>query len=301
MKGIDVSTHNGLIDWEKVAATPIEFAIIRAGYGMYENQIDTRFRYNIENALANKLHVGVYWFSYAGSAEESIKEAQLCAKVIEPYKGKIDFPVYFDFEYDSERYLKEHGIVLNNETRTSLVTAFCSEITRYGWLSGVYLNQDYARNKYNMGKIKDQWEIWMAQYDTAKPKYNAGLKQYSSEAKVSGITGNVDVNESYIDYPTLIKASHYNGFESEYKSDTTNDETNPVLIERYKHYTLKITGADIDLVCGVSPGQNQAFVVNRCIKVGNARFWHITAIGEPGQEAGIYRKGHERICVCRVK
>ena len=130
MKGIDVSTHNGLIDWEKVAATPIEFAIIRAGYGMYENQIDTRFRYNIENALANKLHVGVYWFSYAGSAEEAIKEAQLCAKVIEPYKGKIDFPVYFDFEYDSERYLKEHGIVLNNETRTSLVTAFCSEITR---------------------------------------------------------------------------------------------------------------------------------------------------------------------------
>ena len=72
MKGIDVSTHNGLIDWKTVSETPIEFAIIRAGYGMYENQVDARFRYNIENALANKLHVGVYCFSYAGNAEEAI-------------------------------------------------------------------------------------------------------------------------------------------------------------------------------------------------------------------------------------
>ena len=301
MKGIDVSYHNGLIDWEKVAATPIEFAIIRAGYGMYENQVDTRFRYNIENALKNGLHVGIYWFSYAGSAEEAIKEAQLCAKVIAPYKGKIDFPVYFDFEYDSEKYLSGLGISLTNEIRTGLVTAFCTELTRYGWMSGVYTNQDYARNKYNIKTLENMWEIWLAQYDTKKPKYNAGLKQYSSEASVSGISGNVDANESYIDYPTLIKRSGYNGFEHGYISDTTNDETNPVKIQQYKHYTLKITGDDINLVCGVSKGQKQAFVVNRCRRENNYTLWHITAIGDIGQEAGIYKEGGERICVCRVK
>ena len=100
LQGIDVSRYQGTIDWEKVAKGK-DFAIVRAGYGRYENQADPCLKANIEGAYrAGLKNLGVYWYSYAASEEEARKEAETCIAVIAPYKEKLNLPVFFDQEYE---------------------------------------------------------------------------------------------------------------------------------------------------------------------------------------------------------
>ena len=304
MKGIDVSSHQGLIDWAKVKAAGIKFAIIRAGYGKYESQVDSRFEQNAFGALSAGLHVGVYWFSYATSPDEAKEEARLCADTIAPYKGKFDFPVYFDYEYDSERYSKEQGITPTQELRESLAEAFCEEIQAHGWRAGVYTNKDYLNNRWSLSALSS-WEIWLADY-TGGPDISCGMQQTGSKGRVDGISGNVDTDTAFVDYPALIRADGWNGFGKEaagkgWTSDTTNGTDNPVLIAPDSHYTVKITGEDIGLVCGQSGGQPAAFRLVRCRRENGYTLWHVVPVGQPGQEAGIYPAGGgDRIFVARI-
>ena len=101
-KLIDVSAHNGTIDFAKVKADGVQGVIIRAGYGF--KTVDKCFKNNIKNALANGLHVGVYWFGYAYTVSQAEREAKYCLSVINAYKGKIDLPIFYDWEYDSFNY-----------------------------------------------------------------------------------------------------------------------------------------------------------------------------------------------------
>ena len=304
MKGIDVSKYQELIYWEKVKAAGIDFAILRAGLGKYITQIDPRFEQNAFGALGVGLHVGVYWFSYATSPDEAKEEARLCADTIAPYKGKFDFPVYFDYEYDSERYSKEQGVTPTQELREALAKAFCEEIEAHGWRAGVYTNNDYLKNRWRLDVLK-QWEIWLADY-TGGPDVSCGMQQTSSTGTVDGISGNVDMDTAFVDYPALIRNDGWNGFTAaaaeNWISDTTNGANNPVLIAPDAHYTVKITGRDIGLVCGESGGKPVAFRLVRCRREGNSTFWHVIPVGEPGQEAGIYPAGGgDRIFVAKIK
>lgn len=304
MKGIDVSKYQGLIYWEKVKAAGIDFAILRAGMGKYKSQIDPRFEQNAFGALSAGLHVGVYWFSYATSPDEAKEEARLCADTIAPYKGKFDFPVYFDYEYDSERYSKEQGITPTQELREALAQAFCEEIEAHGWRAGVYTNNDYLKSRWRLEVLK-HWEIWLADY-TGGPDVSCGMQQTSSTGTVDGISGNVDMDTAFVDYPALVRNDGWNGFTAaaaeNWISDTTNGVNNPVLIAPDAHYTVKITGRDIGLVCGESGGLPAAFRLVRCRREGESTLWHVIPVGEPGQEAGIYPAGGgDRIFVAKIK
>ena len=304
MKGIDVSSHQGLIDWAKVKAAGIEFAIIRAGYGKYESQVDSRFEQNAFGALSAGLHVGVYWFSYATTPEEAREEAKLCANTIASYKGKFDFPVYFDYEYDSETYSQKQGVTPTQTLRESLAEAFCEEIQAQGWRAGVYTNNDYIKNRWRLDVLK-RWEIWLADY-TGGPDVSCGMQQTGSTGTVNGIFGNVDTDTAFVDYPSLIRNDGWNGFTAaataNWISDTTNGTDDPVLIASNAIYTVKITGQDIGLVCGESGGKPAAFKLVRCRRDGNSTLWHVVPIGEPGQEAGIYPAGGgDRIFVAKIK
>ena len=303
MKGIDVSYRQGLIYWEKVKAAGIDFAILRAGMGKYIRQKDSRFEQNAFGALSAGLYVGAYWFSYATTPEEARQEAQVCAGVIEPYKGKFDFPVYFDYEYDSERYSKEQGVTPTQELREALAQAFCEEIEAQGWRAGVYTNNDYLKNRWRLDVLK-QWEIWLADY-TGGPDVSCGMQQTGSTGTVNGISGNVDTDTAFVDYPSLIRNDGWNGFTAaataNWISDTTNGTDDPVLIASNAIYTVKITGQDIGLVCGESGGKPAAFKLVRCRRDGNSTLWHVVPVGEPGQEAGIYPAGGgDRIFVARI-
>ena len=118
IKGIDVSKHNGTINWSKVKNDGVKFAIIRAGYGT--DTIDPKFKSNIEGAIAAGLDVGIYWFSYATSESKAKVEANKCIEVLKQYKDKITYPVFFDFEYDSVSYAKKKGVSITKTLASSM-------------------------------------------------------------------------------------------------------------------------------------------------------------------------------------
>ena len=305
MKGIDVSQHNGAIDWPKVKKAGMEFAIVRAGYGRFRNQTDKLFVQNAQGALDAGLHLGVYWFSYALTPDEAREEAALCSEVLAPYRGRLEFPVYFDYEYDSERYAKEHDVSPDRELRTQLICAFCAELERRGWRAGVYTNNDYLKNRVDASRLSP-WELWLADY-SGGPDAACGMQQTGSTGTVDGVSGKVDTDESFLDYPALVREHGWNGFTAQasgssgWVSDTTNGPDNPVLIPQGSHYTVKITGEDIDLVCGKSGGEPTAFALTRCRRENNATLWHVVPVGNVGQEAGIYpAQGGDRIFAARI-
>jgi GH25 family lysozyme M1 (1,4-beta-N-acetylmuramidase) len=112
---IDVSSHNGVINWKQVKESGIVGAIIRAGYGKDASQQDAQFSANIKGAIEAGLKIGVYWFNYCCSVEDAKKEWETCKKIIEPYRGNICF-VASDYEYDSVRYFTSvRGTAPTNE------------------------------------------------------------------------------------------------------------------------------------------------------------------------------------------
>lgn len=194
-KGIDVSHHQGKIDWEKVKQSGVEFAIIRAGFGNVISQKDTYFDVNMENALNAGIPVGAYWFSYAVDTKDALKEAEVCHSVLKKWKDKLSYPVFFDFEYDSEEYNSE--ITYNRQGRTDIIRAFCEAMKGYGYSVGYYTNRDYIQNR--IDKTRLPYDLWLADY-SGSPDYACAIQQTSSTGKVNGISGNVDMNTCFAEY-----------------------------------------------------------------------------------------------------
>ena len=195
--GIDVSKWNGDIDWVQVKEAGIQFVVIRAGYGY---TTDKKFKRNIEGAIENDIHIGIYWFSYACTTNMAIEEARVCADIIEPYKNEIDLPVYFDFEYDSVNYARKQGVYISRSLSTNMADAFCSTIKSYGYEAGIYTNLDFSNN-YFVRSVLEKWEIWIAQWTKTNTykKTDYSMWQYSDSGYVKGIQGKVDMNYYYGD------------------------------------------------------------------------------------------------------
>lgn len=203
MQGIDVSIYQGAIDWQKVKAAGIDFAIVRAGYGRdFPGQDDPNFSTNVAGAQAAGLHVGAYHYSYAKTPEMAADEAAFFLRLI---KGlKLDMPVYFDIEDASQKGLGKTLI-------TEIVKAFCSAVEAAGYYTGIYANLDWLNNRLDMSNLP--YTAWLAQW-TSKPTYKGkfDMWQYTSDGSVDGIGGRVDRNECYIDFPAIIKKAGLNGF-----------------------------------------------------------------------------------------
>lgn len=191
LKGIDVSEHQGKIDWKKVAKDGVQFAIIRAGYGRETSQKDKYFDTNYAGAKAVGIKVGAYWYSYADSVDRGEQEAKACLKVL---AGKtFDLPVFFDQEYEKS-ILK-----LSNTTRTDIVLKFTQMIKAAGYQCGLYSSTDFFKNKLTPSRLSGL-NVWMAEYGS-KLNYTGKVWawQYSSKGKVKGISGRVDMNHGYFE------------------------------------------------------------------------------------------------------
>lgn len=210
INGIDVSSHQGAIDWKKVAASGVEFAMIRTGYSTTK---DKRFDENYKNAVAAGLKVGVYHFSYAFNAVQAKQEAEFVLGLI---KGKrLDYPVAFDFEEESAAYAKKKGIRITKELGTQIAQSFLSTVENAGYYVTLYTNMNCMNLYFNTNKLK-RYDVWYAQW-SKKPTYNGsfGMWQKSSTGKVNGINGNVDLNEAYKDYPATMRIKGINGYKKE--------------------------------------------------------------------------------------
>ena len=200
IKGIDVSKHNGTINWSKVKNDGVKFAIIRAGYG--SNTVDPKFVANIEGAIAAGLKIGVYWFSYATSESKAKIEANKCLEVLKPYKNKISYPVFFDFEYDSVNYAMKQGVAISKTLSSNMAKVFLQEIKNAGYIAGLYTNLDFSKN-YFTSEVLNSYDTWIAQYNSTCTYSGPHVMwQYSEKGSVSGISGNVDLNYCYKEYAT---------------------------------------------------------------------------------------------------
>jgi len=198
MTGIDVSYAQGNINWDK-AKNHIDFAIIRAGYG--KGNIDSKFIQNIK--ACNKLNIpcGIYWFSYALNDSMAKAEAEYCINLIKDYK--IDFPVCFDYEYDSLNYAKKHNATPNKNLLVAIASAFLSRVEELGYYSMNYTNPDFLNRGFS--ELTNRFDTWLAEWRVSSPNKSCGIWQYSSTGKIAGITGNVDLDISYNNYPEIIK------------------------------------------------------------------------------------------------
>lgn len=199
--GIDVSEHQGDIDWNAVKNAGIEFAIIRIGYRTYgggEITLDTTFEQNLRNADAAGIKTGVYFFSQAIDPEEAIEEADAVIDAIRPYN--ITYPVIFDWE-----------LIIGDSARTDAMTvdnladaciSFCERVKSAGYTPMIYQNKNTTMFKLDLPKLQD-YDFWLAEYgDKPTYYYDYQMWQYSSTGKVPGINGEVDMNISFKDYST---------------------------------------------------------------------------------------------------
>lgn len=200
-KGIDVSKWNGDIDWNKVKSDGIDYVIIRGGFG--NSSIDPKFKSHIEGASNAGLKVGVYWFSYATSVSKAKEEAAKCLSTIEPYKDKISYPVFYDFEYASVDYSKKNGVNITKELSTKMAEAFLTDIKNAGYITGIYTNKDFG-DKYFDSDLLYANNLWIAQY-ASQCTYNKPymMWQYTETGTINGIDSSskpayFDMNYTYL-------------------------------------------------------------------------------------------------------
>ncbi|WP_346920934.1 glycoside hydrolase family 25 protein [Clostridium sp. UBA7339] len=196
LKGIDVSHHQGNIDWDKVKSQ-IGYAILSVGYGdNITSQDDKQFNRNAKECTRLGIPFGVYIYSYATSTVQAKSESEHVLRLIKGYK--LDYPVYYDLE-DANTTGK-----CSNKLIADMTEVFCNAIEKAGYWAGIYANTSWFNNKLTDSRF-NKWVKWVAQYNSVCTyKGNHDMWQYSSSGKVNGITGNVDMNYCYIDYPVLI-------------------------------------------------------------------------------------------------
>lgn len=191
MIGIDVSEHNGTLNWANIKAAGITFAIIRSGYGV--SHTDLQFKANVEGAIAQNIPFGIYHFSYALSAAGAEAEAEFVISLLEPYRAKVSLPVFFDFEYDTIRYAKEQGVQLGAAAFNSHTLAFCKKIAAGGYRGGTYYNLDYYSRYVDKQKLAGL-PVWYAQYASSPSISDYDIWQYTSKYTIPGGLGQFDGN-----------------------------------------------------------------------------------------------------------
>lgn len=217
--GIDVSRYQGTINWDQVAASGVQFAMIRVGYRTQATGIlneDPYARYNLQEAQRVGLKVGAYFFSAAVNEAEAVEEAVFTANLIDKYR--ITFPVAYDCEGFRNAASRQYN--LGRDVRTALAVRFLDTIAARGYTPMFYAsrNEMIDNRDWNMN-ILNQYKVWVAQYPsepfpiTPASSY-AGAQamwQYTQKAAIPGIAGEVDMNVSYFNYDGIAEAKDPGG------------------------------------------------------------------------------------------
>ena len=194
---IDISAHQGSVDWQAVANSGVQAAIIRAGYRGYGSGKMVEDEYvkgNLEGARVNNIKTGVYFFSQAITSEEIDEEVDTLIELVAPYS--IEGPIAIDVEkLDADT---ARGNALSREDRTLLVRHFCERVKAAGYQPMIYGNAYSLFHMLNYSELTE-FPVWYAYYsDNLYFPYDLGVWQYSSTGRVNGISGNVDLNVMFL-------------------------------------------------------------------------------------------------------
>lgn len=227
---IDVSSWQENIDYAKVKNTGVKGVILRCGrtgYGTAKSkQEDSTFKKHYEGFKKVGLPVGAYYYSCAVSEAEAREEANLVLSIL---KGKqFEYPIYFDTEDNHD--IKGAGCSpvsqysIGKTKLTQVAKAFLETVEKAGYYVGIYASTSWLNNQLDMSQLKN-YDVWVAHYNVSKPSYagDYGMWQYTSSGKVSGISGDVDCNRVYKDYPAIIKKAGLNGYSSGATKPSTDE------------------------------------------------------------------------------
>lgn len=197
--GIDISKHQGYIDWEKVKNAGYDFAIIRIGYRGYGQtgslNVDERFHQNIQSAQDAGLDIGVYFFSQAINEEEALEEANLVIENLKDYE--LQLPVAYDPETIRDDVARTDDVTPEQFTKNTEV--FCEAIKEAGYEPMIYSNMLWQAYNLDLEYLSD-YPIWYADYEPApQTPYNFFLWQYTEKGSVDGVEGVVDINLQLIE------------------------------------------------------------------------------------------------------
>lgn len=201
--GIDVSYHNGTIDWDSVAAAGVEYAFLRVGYRGYGNgslQQDSKFTTYAAGAAAAGVPIGVYYFTEATNEEEAIEEANDCIRIIQENNINVSLPIALDYEYqyNTAGQLVSPKAGLSKTAATANCQAFCDTIAAAGYTPIIYANKSDLVTLIDGASLAESYGIWLANYTTTTT-YSGTYQiwQYTSSGSVDGISGKVDCNFWY--------------------------------------------------------------------------------------------------------
>ena len=217
IRGIDVSEFQGKIDWDKVKKDGIKFAILRVGFGMdIKSQDDKYIERNISECERLGIPIGVYLFSYANTTAKASSEAEHTLRLVAGHK--MPMGVWYDIEDNNTS-----GSV-SKSTLKDIINKYCSIIKEAGYDVGIYASLNWLNNKID-SSLQSKYPIWVAQYyKECQYKKDYKIWQYSSDGKVDGISGRVDMN-------------YYYG-----KLDTTSDKNTSNKKEESKKHTITVDG-----------------------------------------------------------
>jgi len=196
--GIDVSSHQGQIDWQAVKDAGVKYAFVRLGYRGYEQgtlNADSFAAQNLKGAKAAGILVGAYFFSQAISVEEARAEAFFAMGILDGMA--LDLPLVYDWEYinDTARTANVDRALL-----TDCTLAFCQTVESAGYDAMIYFNSSQGRDMLELQKL-EQYPWWLAKYDLkADFLCRVDLWQYTNTGKVPGIQGNVDIDLMFTDF-----------------------------------------------------------------------------------------------------
>ena len=215
--GIDVSSHQGKIDWEKVQ---MDFAILRAGWSWYQGgmNIDTQFLANVDGVQAAGIPWGVYLYAYDKTPAAARIAANRLADLLDAYQ--LPYPVYYDME--DPQYFKTP-----KADNTAICKAFLDTLQTRGYYVGLYTFTSFAKSYLDMEQLSG-YDLWIADY-TGKVGWTGpyGMWQRSSKGRMEAIGDgkvDVDLNIAYKDYPTIIRATGLNGYGGEGENPSDKDD-----------------------------------------------------------------------------
>lgn len=275
-KGVDVSAHQGSIDWATLKNAGYDFAMIRTGYGSenWSSQTDSYFETNYYGAVQNGFKVGAYHYSYATSVAAAETEAEFCLHVL---NGRsLDYPVVYDVEDKSQ-----YG--LSSDTLGAIVQAFCSKIQQAGYKTAVYSYPSFY-NAHLTSSLVSQYDTWIASTGgVLSPKFSGSYTMWQyAVTSVPGVSGQCDVDYSFADYanggtaqPVTPTPTVSDLDPLAFKSDTTGTYT----FGTNKNYYYKITTADT-IVPTCSSSNQSAVSVSYSKKVTDGFLFKLTNAGQ---------------------
>ncbi len=199
--GVDISKHTGKVYFPSLKATGVDYVMIRLGsrgYSTGQITLDENFKENIEGAIEAQLDVGVYFYSQAISQDEAVQEANFVVQNLEPYRGKVKYPIAFNMGFVSNDKSRIEG--LSREDKTAVTVSFLDAVRAAGYVPMVYGDKEWLIKEVDLTKLQD-YDVWLSQEEEIPDyPYRYAMWQYNTDGVLNGIDGGADLNICFVNY-----------------------------------------------------------------------------------------------------